>query len=220
MDSVGRWWHRNNTQVLQMRQECKRNVRSRSKAELERNDKGRKERTMSYGILPIEDIKSCGVSADKSTDQNVADVPSEKTIVNDCDLISREDAIETVQTYLNILIDSRRHGDDVTSINVLTDISNKITALPSADRPTDESCQDCPIYSAEEKNCPRFNKVIPQTRAEMLADRLKGEWLIIDFDLTPFNYEGFYCSNCRHIYDYKMNFCPNCGADMRGEDDG
>lgn len=43
---------------------------------------------MSYGILPIEDIKSCGVSADQSAEQNGADVPS--------DLISREAAIEAV----------------------------------------------------------------------------------------------------------------------------
>ena len=147
----------------------------------------------------------------KSADQNVADVPSEKTIVNDCDLISREDAIETVQSYLNILIDSRRHGDDVTLINVLTDIRNKISALPSADRPTDGSCQDCPIYSAEEKNCPRFNKVIPQTRAEMEADRPKGEWRWT---------HGGQCSECGfHNTNFDFNFCPNCGADMRKDAD-
>ena len=49
------------------------------------------------------------------------------------DLISRADAIEAVQTYLDILINSRRHGDDFTFINVLTDIRNKISALPSAE---------------------------------------------------------------------------------------
>ena len=34
---------------------------------------------------------------------------------------------------MDILINSRRHGDDFTFINVLTDIRNKISALPSAD---------------------------------------------------------------------------------------
>ena len=86
-----------------------------------------------HGLAWAIDILKGLPSADKSADQNVADVPSEKTIVNDCDLISREDAIETVQSYLNILIDSRRHGDDVTLINVLTDIRNKLSALPSAE---------------------------------------------------------------------------------------
>ena len=52
------------------------------------------------------------------------------------DLISRSDAIEAVQTYLDILINSRRHGDDFTFINVLTDIKNKISALPSAEAKT------------------------------------------------------------------------------------
>lgn len=49
------------------------------------------------------------------------------------DRISRADAIDAVQTYLDILINSRRHGDDFTFINVLTDIRNKISALPSAE---------------------------------------------------------------------------------------
>lgn len=41
-------------------------------------------------IVPSADTKSCGVSADKSTDQKSADVPSG-------DLISREDAIKGIQ---------------------------------------------------------------------------------------------------------------------------
>ena len=49
------------------------------------------------------------------------------------DLISREGAIDAVQAYLDILINSRRHGDDFTFINVLTEIRNKISALPTAD---------------------------------------------------------------------------------------
>lgn len=41
----------------------------------------------------------------------------------------------------------------------------------------------------------------------------QGEWA---------EFEGGYrCSNCDDIEAYTPNFCPNCGADMRGEtDDG
>lgn len=50
--------------------------------------------------------------------------------------------------------------------------------------------------------------------------RPKGEW--IDSDIPN---EKYVCSNCGGAcwyYDYegdvaKSNFCPNCGADMRGE---
>jgi len=30
----------------------------------------------------------------------------------------------------------------------------------------------------------------------------------------------FYCSACKERSSIKSNFCPNCGADMGGEDDG
>ena len=29
----------------------------------------------------------------------------------------------------------------------------------------------------------------------------------------------FTCSECTEQFDYKWNYCPNCGADMRGESD-
>jgi len=50
-------------------------------------------------------------------------------------LIKQEDAIETVQQYLDILIWSRRHGDDFTFINTLTEVRNAINSLPSAEAP-------------------------------------------------------------------------------------
>ena len=33
---------------------------------------------------------------------------------------------------------------------------------------------------------------------------------------TNANYE---CSNCKDVFEYGYNFCPNCGADMREEGD-
>ena len=50
-------------------------------------------------------------------------------------------------------------------------------------------------------------------------ERLKGKWIIGKYRLT--------CSQCRFTYPNKLmnklgvvNYCPNCGADMRGEEDG
>ena len=51
---------------------------------------------------------------------------------------------------------------------------------------------------------------------EAIKARPHGEWIDI---------EGYYCecSNCKIVgvneLDY-ANFCPNCGADMRGEKNG
>lgn len=53
---------------------------------------------------------------------------------------------------------------------------------------------------------------------------VKGEW--IDTDLDNFRKYQVECSCCHAIYignydsydePYDFNFCPNCGADMRGE---
>ena len=54
------------------------------------------------------------------------------------------------------------------------------------------------------------------------AERKKGYWR-----MTNKVYPEIFCSNCDvHIpvvsgwrMDAHMNFCPNCGADMRGNDD-
>lgn len=59
---------------------------------------------------------------------------------------------------------------------------------------------------------------------EAVVEREKGKW-----ELSPDSSEGA-CTICNYkIYGKKYygrywivpyNFCPNCGADMRGEDDG
>ena len=52
------------------------------------------------------------------------------------------------------------------------------------------------------------------------AERPKGEWKVYDrqggIPITDM------CSNCRYEmrwYKNKYNFCPNCGADMRGKEE-
>ena len=43
----------------------------------------------------------------------------------------------------------------------------------------------------------------------------RGEWEI--YEISPFDGEGCRCSECRFEGVPYWNFCPNCGADMRGE---
>lgn len=72
--------------------------------------------------------------------QNIKDAPSvsiqPKTIANDCDLISRADAIEAIRTT-KIVFDSPIDGfvkHDITDL-VATVLTEAFEALPSADRP-------------------------------------------------------------------------------------
>lgn len=53
--------------------------------------------------------------------------------------------------------------------------------------------------------------------------RPQGEWEYNQYDGNP-NIGNWHCSECRHIISGKYsqypnyNFCPYCGADMRGKD--
>lgn len=44
--------------------------------------------------------------------------------------------------------------------------------------------------------------------------RMKGKWKQADKNEPYF----VQCSVCRYMTDNESDFCPNCGADMRGED--
>lgn len=45
---------------------------------------------------------------------------------------------------------------------------------------------------------------------------VRGKW--IDHQQGRWVYAK--CSECETVHDVRSNFCPNCGADMRGEADG
>ena len=46
------------------------------------------------------------------------------------------------------------------------------------------------------------------------AEPKTGEWIMQNEELKISDYR---CSECGHYQDDKTDFCPNCGADMRGE---
>lgn len=61
-----------------------------------------------------------------------------------------------------------------------------------------------------------------EIRAFPSADRPSGEWICKDSaDMSVYWFE---CSECGELpprdnfnHEYKSNYCPNCGAEMRGE---
>ena len=55
-------------------------------------------------------------------------------------------------------------------------------------------------------------------------ERPHGEW--VEVDIKPLPYGGYTCNyqcnnnKCNYFTkEYHLNFCPNCGADMRKEGD-
>ena len=63
-------------------------------------------------------------------------------------------------------------------------------------------------------------------------ERKKGKWVhgreiareMVGDTVAAIFYEGWQCSECKCIVEEEReplwNFCPSCGADMRGEQDG
>ena len=46
-----------------------------------------------------------------------------------------------------------------------------------------------------------------------VLENVKGEWI----EVIDIGYHGWRCNLCGEDSYRKSNFCPNCGADMRGE---
>ena len=122
------------------------------------------------------------------------------------DLISRKEAIDAIYR--------------ATSDGYKADFcANLIKRIPTIEPPYkfDEWCTDCKEYDQDRHCCPRFNRVIMETVEEVRANFAPktGRW-----EEEPNCW--YRCSECGEHYpsikghmDY--NYCPNCGADMRGE---
>lgn len=132
------------------------------------------------------------------------------------DIIYREDAIEALKGRGNILHDA------YTAVAI-------IRSIPSADRPTE-------VIYGNEHNCIMtiFGEcsyaetgcgdctVVEKVRKALSTDRPQGEW--IKFGLGR-GTRILFCTNCeRRIEmplsrgDSNYDYCPNCGARMKGAD--
>lgn len=126
------------------------------------------------------------------------------------DTIKREDA-------LNALL--RMDGTKIDKALAMGEIRH----IPSADRPQKIIAQ---ITFDEEKLREIVKEAIERFKEEYeITDRPQGEWR----KTTPWSYGGgmgevygYYqkCSNCGKEFMDKSNFCPNCGAHMKGATDG
>lgn len=72
-----------------------------------------------------------------------------------------------------------------------------------------------------------FEKVLREQPTVEQPERMRGKWI---YGEDEYGIDGYHCNQCgffvpwdyahkfiNYIEDY--HFCPNCGVDMRGEDD-
>ena len=58
-------------------------------------------------------------------------------------------------------------------------------------------------------------KILNQFPAADVATVRHGRWLCVDTDTEQF----FLCNRCKKKEYWESNYCPSCGADMRGIND-
>lgn len=96
-----------------------------------------------------------------------------------------------------------------------------------------ESCEQCPFLFVNElvgENvcvlCARLSEDCPLVPAADVRENVRGEWERVEgftgveaFGFKETTVEGWSCSICDFEIDVSeksFNYCPNCGADMRG----
>lgn len=126
--------------------------------------------------------------------------------------MNREEAIK----WLNQIEDKYIHGgDDDFDAKRKRAIAMAIEALEESPRPIDPTITVdlesgvVPLSACESKG--------PKTI--VYVDRPKGKWINRKEEVDGFLFIGRRCSNCDWWENdgYNLPFCPNCGADMRGE---
>ena len=118
---------------------------------------------------------------------------------HECDTISRHKALNLVLDVCNDVMDECETVTGICGEEVYTDV-REVDAILKCNK--------------------RIRNGIRLLPSEPVgnSDTLKGKWNVYEVANTeeeqPIAWE---CSECGEVVEVQYNFCPNCGADMRGE---
>ena len=129
------------------------------------------------------------------------------------DLIKRSDVVGAITNHCEN--ECYYRGDNWCPQCQREEFQEAIEAVPSADRPQKVITQ---ITFDEEKLREIVKEAVERFKEEYeITDRPQGEW-IIEVDANDNTYGR--CSICgMRQYAGQLNFCPDCGARMKGADD-
>lgn len=140
------------------------------------------------------------------------------------DLIDRQDAIGTIQTWL------KHSGYSEGERNVMGCTIQMLEGLPSAQKndeidPNDDLIKRQDAIDAVTKYCTEHDLRDLLADLEVLPSAQKtGKWIWVQYDSNP-EIGNWHCSVCRfmpasfNLAKKHLNYCPNCGAYMRGEEE-
>lgn len=105
----------------------------------------------------------------------------------------------------------------------MSDLIEREDAIKAVNRAKAEGMTECPTYYLGTIPSADLNSEFSEWARHWFkdsADRPQGEW-----EERPsedwISIRRWYCSECGEWQTYGMtNYCPNCGADMRGDNDG
>ena len=126
------------------------------------------------------------------------------------DYISRQAAIDAMRRLEQEDIDA--YGVKIPEGFDAEPAVKALKALPSAHPEMDEWCFECKEYNHERHSCERYNRVIRDALAQIGQQRV-GRWIHM---LRDSENDEYRCSVCFNPVGYDYDYCPNCGAYMRG----
>ena len=135
------------------------------------------------------------------------------------DLISRDALKNAIMNDLGL--GDEENGSDAEYMSGLQDCYNLIDNAPTVDIRNKGACEDCeyfdrPITSEPCRNCTLAYGSCFKEKEKVKDDRPRGEWIYERPNGKTYS-DFVFCSVCHENNKfYKSNFCPNCGADMRG----
>ena len=93
------------------------------------------------------------------------------------------------------------------------ELISRETAIQTVHDTMYQFIDDSEIMTGRDGLLLKVNKAICNGLKEIPSVENKGEW-IYQQGIAPYKWR---CNKCEKMFKTDFNYCPNCGADMRGE---